>query len=101
VKRRSVILSPESLEDLDALYFQIAGKAGKAVATSYLERLDAYLVGFELASERGSLLSNIRKGLRVVGFEGRVSIAFTVKTDSVIILRVFWGGQNWQKLLQD
>jgi hypothetical protein len=33
--------------------------------------------------------------LRVVGFERRVAIAFTVTPTEVTILRFYYGGQNW------
>jgi toxin ParE1/3/4 len=53
-----------------------------------------------MASERGTLRNDIRKNLRIVGFEKRVTVAFTVNSSSVFILRIFWGGQNWQKILE-
>jgi toxin ParE1/3/4 len=34
--------------------------------------------------------------LRVVGFEKRITIAFMVSDHSVTILRLFYGGQNWE-----
>lgn len=35
------------------------------------------------------------QGLRVVGFERRVTVTFTVESDQVVIFRVFYGGANW------
>jgi toxin ParE1/3/4 len=52
-----------------------------------------------VASERGQLREDIRPGLRVAGFEHRVAIAFIVEDERVIILRVFYGGQNWTDLI--
>jgi toxin ParE1/3/4 len=54
------------------------------------------VLGFDVGSERGTLRNDIREGLRVVGFERRLAIAFTVETEKVIILRVFVAGQNWE-----
>ena len=55
--------------------------------------------GFDVASERGTLHDGIRPGLRTVGFEQRVIIAFTVTDEQAIILGFYYGGQNWQGIL--
>lgn len=65
------------------------------MALSYIERLEAYCTGFETAGERGQRRNDIRAGLRIVGFERRVAIAFTVSNTEVTILRLYYGGQNW------
>jgi len=44
-------------------------------------------------------LADIRQGLRVVGFERRVKIAFLVDDDRVTILRMFPGGKDWEGLV--
>ena len=65
-----------------------------------IERLETYILGFDFASERGHLREDIRPGLRIVGFENRITIAFFVEDDRVVILRIFYGGQNWTDLMQ-
>ena len=52
--------------------------------------------GLDLASERGTLRNDVREGLRIVGFERRGVVAFTVEEDRVMILRFFSGRQNWE-----
>jgi toxin ParE1/3/4 len=52
-----------------------------------------------LPSERGHRRDDIRPRLRVVGFERRVTIAFTVSAEAVTILRVFYDGRDWEKEL--
>ena len=76
-------------------------KASKLVADRYLDCLGIFLEGLDLASERGTLRSDILPNLRVIGFERKLAIAFVVTMDSVKILRIFSGGQNWQINLQD
>ena len=101
MKQRIVIMTVQAVNDLVTMSDFITVKAGLKVADTYIERLKAFLRGFDLASERGTLRNDIRKGLRIIGFERRVTIAFNVTNTSVFILRIFWGGQNWQKLLED
>lgn len=38
----------------------------------------------------------IRPGMRTIGFERRITIAFAVGETSVTILRIFYGGRDWQ-----
>jgi toxin ParE1/3/4 len=78
------------------LYDWIAERAGDDVALGYVRRLESYCQGFETASQRGRRRDDIRPGLRITGFERRVAIAFVVESDTVIILRLYYGGQDWQ-----
>jgi toxin ParE1/3/4 len=47
-----------------------------------------------LAAERGTRRDDIRVGLRVVGFERRVTIAFHVDPKRVTIDRILYGGRE-------
>lgn len=96
MKRRAVIFAPEASDDLVRIYDRIADAAGPAIALSYIERVEAYCLGFDLVSERGRTRDDIRPGLRVVGFERRVTITFVVDEANVTILRVFYGGRDWE-----
>lgn len=98
---RSVALSPEAETDLVALYDWIAERASPDTALGYIDRLESYIRGFDYASERGTLRNDIREGLRTVGFERRVTIAFNVTAQEVIVLGLFYGGQNWQEALSE
>jgi len=98
LRRRTVAFAPEARSDLLRLGDWIAERAGIDVALSYIERLETYCAGFELAGERGQRRDDIRDGLRVVGFERRVAIAFTVSNAEVTILRFYYGGRNWSEM---
>ena len=64
------------------------------MASAYVERLADYCFSFELFAERGRRRDDIRPGVRIVGFERRISIAFTVMPEQVIILRLLYGGRQ-------
>ena len=57
--------------------------------------------GFDVASERGTARNDVREGLRITGFKRRVTIAFNVTESQVVILRLFYGGQDWETALGD
>lgn len=96
MKQRHVVFAPEARDDLLRLYERIAGAAGATVALNYVERIEAYCLGFDFVSERGHRRDDVRAGLRIVGFERRITVAFTVRDDRVIILRLFQGGRDWE-----
>jgi toxin ParE1/3/4 len=99
VKRRSVVFAPEAEDDLVRLYDWIAERAGAQVALGYIERIEDHCQRLDLASERGRRRDDIRPGLRIVGFERRVTIAITVDADQVTILRVLYSGADWERAL--
>ncbi|KPB00219.1 type II toxin-antitoxin system RelE/ParE family toxin [Ahrensia marina] len=94
--QRTVEFSPEARGDLFALYNWISDKASPAIAMGYIERIETYCEDFDFASKRGQSRDDIRSGLRIVGFEKRLTIAFIVSDSIITILRIFYGGQNWE-----
>ena len=84
-----------------AIFDYVTSVAGISVATNYVYRIETFITNLDIASERGQLRGDIRSGLRVVGFEKRLVVAFRVDESRVTILRVFARGQNWQEILKD
>lgn len=96
MKQRKVIFAPEARDDLIALYDWISERADPITALGYIERIEEYCSRFDLAAERGQQRDDIRQGLRIVGFERRITIAFIVSDTHVTILNIYYGGQNWE-----
>lgn len=96
MKQRVVIFAPEARDDLIAIYNWIADAASEQVAIGYVQRLETFCKGLANASERGQARPDIRPNLRVLGFERRVTVEFSVESASVEILRVFPKGRNWE-----
>ena len=53
-----------------------------------------------MGSERGHRRDDVRPGLRIVRFERRVTVAFAVEVERVVVLRLFYGGRNWERLIE-
>jgi toxin ParE1/3/4 len=96
LRQRQVLFAPEAEEDLQRLYEWIAERAGAIAAIRFIDKVESFCSSFDLASERGQRRDDIRPGLRVAGFERRLTVAFVVDENSVTILRVFARGRNWQ-----
>lgn len=92
--KRAVSFSPEAENDLLSLYDYIFERSGGAVALGYIGRIEEYCRGFDLGAERGTMRDDVRRGLRTVGFERRVTIAFEVTADTVTIVRILYGGRD-------
>jgi len=88
---------PQAEQDLLSLYHFIVADAGRARAEGYLRRIQSACMGLELFPERGLLREDLGPGVRVLGFERRVAIAFRQDGPDVEILRIFYGGQDLER----
>lgn len=91
---RRVVFSPEAFSDLDDIFAWIADATDAAVAQSYIDRIREYCQGFVLFPERGTLRPDIRPGLRTIGYRRRLTIAFVVDGDDVVIVRLAHRGRD-------
>jgi toxin ParE1/3/4 len=92
--------APEARDDLRELYLYIADHAGPDRAIAYIDRIEAFCRGFAEFPERGIHRDDLFPGLRVVGFERRISIAFGVRPRSVIFYRFLYGGRDLAALFK-
>jgi len=95
-----VIFSPEAAADLFELYDYIAKQSGSSRAFRYLGRIEAYCTGFKFSAERGTKRDDLRPGLRIVGFERRITIAFHIGGETVVIDRILYGGRDIKRALR-
>lgn len=97
MKRYYVRLTDEAEWDLAHIYrFVRQRSASSIIARNYTARIKVFLDGFETFPERGSSRDHIRPGMRIVGFERRVSVAFVVESAEVVILRILYAGQQFE-----
>lgn len=95
---QKVEFSPEALGDLIDLYDFIAARDGAERAIGYIERIEGFCQNLSSFPDRGSLRDDLRDGLRVLGFERRVLIAFQVTSSKVYILRILYGGRSLESV---
>jgi len=101
VKKYRIVFRPRAEADLFALYDYIAGNAGRAVAGTYIDRIEAACLALETFPRRGTRRDDIRKGLRTMGFERRATIVFQVLKTEVVIVRILFGGRDYARALRD
>lgn len=94
MKRRAVVYTQQAGDDLDWIYAVVADARSEVTAERYEQRIRSFCERLEYGSERGTRRDDIRPGVRVIGFERRVAVAFLVEPERVVILRVFYGGAH-------
>jgi plasmid stabilization system protein ParE len=96
-----VVFAPEAEEQLLALYKHIATVASPVIAARYTEGIVSYCESLRSFPHRGTMRDDLRPGLRVTHFKKRTVIAFAADAQQVSIIGVFYGGQDYETLLQD
>ncbi|WP_414040730.1 type II toxin-antitoxin system RelE/ParE family toxin [Acidithiobacillus sp. M4-SHS-6] len=96
-----VVFSPEAEEQLAELYHYLATEVSPARAYRYTESIVSYCESLGSFPLRGTLRDDVRPGLRITHYRKRTVIAFTVADDQVSIIGIFYGGQNYEIILQD
>ena len=80
--------------DVRSLYRYIAARSGRDRALAYIERIEAFCAQFAEFPERGTRRDDLLPGLRVIGFERRVTIAFHIDAGRVTFDRILYAGRN-------
>jgi len=96
-----VVFRPEAEADLVGLYECIAQEAGHKVAGGYIDRIEEACIALATFPKRGTRRDDILPGLRTVGFERRVTIAFRVLKTEVEIVTIAYAGRNFEHDLQE
>jgi toxin ParE1/3/4 len=100
MKQYKVIFSPRAERQLDAVYSYIAEHGGEERAEGYISGIVAFCQRLSLFPERGTKRDDLRPGLRIVGYAKRVTVAFSVKGDRVMIHGIFYGGQDYDVMIE-
>lgn len=98
--QHTVVFTPEAEEQLAALYRYIAAVASPEIAERYTSAIVMYCEGLRTFPHRGTRRDDIRLGLRITNYKGRAVIAFDVNAELVSIIGVFYGGQDYETILQ-
>lgn len=96
-----VVFSPEAEDQLVALYGYIAVAASPDIAARYTEGIVSYCESLRTFPQRGTMRDDVRPGLRITNYRRRTVIAFAVDSEQVSIIGIFYGGQDYETILQE
>lgn len=96
-----VIFTPLAERHIDSLHEYITTHASEDRANSYVGRIVAFCEGLTTFPLRGTKRDDLLPGLRITGFERRVTIAFVVTADAVLIEGIFYGGRDFEVVFRE
>ncbi len=91
-----VVFSERAERQLDTLYAVVEQGSGSVRAEGFTGGIVAFCLGLSLFPERGTRRDDLRPGLHGLGYRRRVSIAFTVEPGVVVIVGIYYGGQDYE-----
>jgi toxin ParE1/3/4 len=95
-----VVFRPAAEAELFALYRYIAEESGAVRAGDYVSRIEAACMALATFPKRGTR-DDIAPGLRTIGFERRVTVAFRVLEGVVEIVTIAYAGRDFESELRD
>ncbi len=96
-----VVHSAAAKAQLLAVYRYIADEANPDIAQRYTGSILDQCEKLNRFPDRGTPRDDLRPGLRTIAFKRRVVIAYAVMEDRVLIVGIFYGGQDFAALLTE
>lgn len=89
-----ITLRPAAREDLGEIYDWIAERGSAHTAIGYIRRIQRSYRSLTFFPERGTRRDDLYPGLRTFGVERRVTIAFRIDAQQIVIMRILYGGRD-------
>ncbi len=96
----TVVFAPEAEEQLAALYRYVAADASPEIAERFTGAIVTYCEALQTFPYIGISREDIRPGLRITNYKRRTVIAFAVDGERASIVGIFYGGQDYETVLQ-
>jgi toxin ParE1/3/4 len=96
-----VIFTPLAVRHLASLHQYITTHASENRADDYVGRIVAFCKSLTTFPLRGTRRDDVLRGLRVTGFERRVTIAFVVTDAAILIEGIFYGGRDFEAVFRN
>jgi toxin ParE1/3/4 len=97
----NIVVSNEARAQLDDLYDYIAAATSSATALRFTNAILDQLESPRDFPNVGTTRDDILAGLRTIGFRRRVTIAFVVEPTEVLVVGIYYGGQDFEAVLRD
>jgi plasmid stabilization system protein ParE len=99
----AVLFTPAAERQLANLYAYIAEDRGTAIADKFIGGVVESCMALAAFPRVGAKRDDIRPDLRIKTYARRVTIAFSIdaETETVAILGVFYGGQDFELALRE
>jgi len=91
-----VIFTPLAERQIGGLHAYITELSGERRADAYVARITAFCSRLATFPMRSRQRDDLLPGLRTTGFERRVTIAYVVTVEAVLIEGIFYRGQDFE-----
>jgi plasmid stabilization system protein ParE len=95
-----VIYSERARSDLLNIERYISAAGSPMNAKAYVTAIVAKCESLAAAPHLGTRRDHLLPGLRTTGFRGRVTIAFRVTQQTVLIAGIFYGGRSLERVFK-
>jgi len=95
-----IVFTPEARDQLDDLHIYISAAADVETASRFTDGIINHIAGLSEFPKRGTPREDIRPGLRTLSWRRRVTIAFMVEESAVVVIGIFYGGRDFESLLE-
>jgi toxin ParE1/3/4 len=89
---------PRAEEDLEAIY-QLIAQDSPARAFNFIEQIQQRCDLLRDSPEQGRARPDLRPCLRVIPYGRSVVIAYQIAGNAIEILRIFYGGQDFETIM--
>jgi toxin ParE1/3/4 len=97
---RELVYRPQAEEDLESIYRFIA-QDSPTRAFGFVEKILRRCDLLRDAPEQGRARPDLKPGLRVIPYGRSVVITYRLTGDTIEILRIFYGGQDYETIMRD
>jgi plasmid stabilization system protein ParE len=103
VRLYRVAIDPGAVGDLDEIRAFVAEAAGKAISDKLIDRVLAYIDGFDSVPKRGAARDDVRPGLRTITWRRTVTLIFVVDdaAGAVVVIGALYRGRDLEAALRD
>lgn len=99
MKRFEVVYRPEALTDIEAIFlYVLEASQSLQIASGFTDRILDRCQRIGDAPRGGVARDDLMPGIRVVPFEKKAVIAYTLQDDKVVIVNIFYGGRDYHAL---
>ncbi|WP_291824832.1 type II toxin-antitoxin system RelE/ParE family toxin [Bosea sp. (in: a-proteobacteria)] len=95
-----IIVRPAAQQDLKEIYDWIADHASEATAIRFIRRIQSGYASLSDYPQRGTRREGLMTGLRTFGIDRRVTVAFRIDGQEVVILRILYGGRDLERAVR-
>ena len=102
MKRLLVRLRAQAQQDIKDIFDWIVSQSNyPPVAEKFVNRIYEKCESLGNFPMKGVARDDLRKGLRITGFERKAVIAYRVLSGVVEVTNVFYGGRDWETIIAD